>query len=201
MSVGSARRRQRTRGSSKTISDSYVVKYNAVSADLTTGAGVTEIASNRLYTPGFTSGLASVPAGVQLASLYNVGNFAPGTHVKWVPSVSATTAGRVILAYLTNPEDVVTYEAATVAGKLAIIQSCANMEQHPIWQEFTYNIPTTLRRKMFDTNSTMASSVDVYDRSVQGALIWYISAPQNTNCGCLVYHDVVRLQGLSSVAN
>lgn len=194
-------RRPRTRGSSKTITDTYQVDYNAVSIDQSIGAEPDVIVTGaRLYAPGYKSGLASVPAGVALAALYNIGKFLPGTYAKWAPAVGATKSGRILMAYLTNPEDILTFEAATDPQKLVIIQACANMVQHPIWQEFQYNIPSTLRRKMFDVNVTMANAVDTYERCVQGALIWYVSSDSNTFAGNVLFHDKVMLTGLCNIA-
>lgn len=111
-----------------------------------------------------------------ITGLYNEYKYLQAS-MEYVPSVgpaSADAPGRIHVAYIDNPEKIVSFIAAAAgATALSYVRSCKNVRSYNLWERFTYNVPLTNRRKLFDTNGTMTTTpgVDEIDRCVQGAII------------------------------
>ncbi len=155
----------------------------------------------RLYIPGNTSGMIA-PSGPQVASYYSTGKFLPGTTVEWVPSVGFTTSGRVYIGFTDNPE-VMSAIIATVntASYQTAVKSLGDVISFPVYQNEKFSIPTRLRRKMFDTNSTVSTGdVNVYDRCAQTAMFFLVEgAPASTTVGGFRYEDNLMVEGLTGI--
>lgn len=100
--------------------------------------------------------------------------------LEWIPKLgpSATDAGgRIHIAYIDNPEKISTYaNAAPGSTTLGYVRGSRNCKSYNLWERFTYNVPITFRKKMFDVNQTLSATtaVDEIERSVQGAIIIHI---------------------------
>lgn len=189
--------------------DKAIVRYSAMGSDLASGAaaGAQYI---RTYIPGNTGGILNA-AGPGLCQFYSTGKFMSGSTVSWQPSVSFTTSGRVICAFIDNPEVTVTVvarrdaftatpNAVTFAEYVGALKSMSSVRAFPVWQATTIPVPTQLRRKRFDINATVAPSTEVYDRSLQCAFFVAIEAgPVNTNFGSFHFHDVLDVEGINGI--
>jgi len=95
--------------------------------------------------------------------------------VEWIPKIgpSSTDAGvRVSIAYIDNPELIVTFKAATAANRVTMIRNAATCKTFNLWERFTYRVPLTFRRKWFNTNVTIGTlDSQETDRSIQGIVI------------------------------
>ncbi len=133
-------------------------------------------ATNILVTGGAASVLASGVLNLYSEYKYNK------CSVEWIPSigpVNADAGDRIHIAYIDNSEKMVTFQAATSAAALGLVRGCRNVRSFNAWERFTYNVPLTWRRKVFDTNVTVVpGTVDLYERSTQGMII--ISIETNT---------------------
>jgi len=179
--------------------DNTRISYNCYS-----GAATTDTNGNatveRFYIPGNTAVVSryTLPTstGLNVLSNYSEGRFEPGSFIKWVPSVSLSTPGRVIVGFTTNPE--IMTATITIAAAADYLKSFGNAISFPVWEETVIPLPTYLRRKMFDVNVSAAVAVDVLDRACQVYMLSSISgATASTNCGYFEFHDKVMGVGLA----
>lgn len=210
---GVRRRRNTQPVMANTSNDSSVVKYNVQSATIgvlgTTGSG----AYRRLYIPGYLGPDLLSNAGSSVCSFYSTGVFKPGTSIKWEPSCSFTTSGRVFVGFTDNPEVAVALGAAwtafittpTTGAYNAFanqVKALGSTVSFPIWQETQIPFPMRLRRKRFDADSVPSGLVDNLDRNMQTSMWVAIEAGPATaqTVGNFWFHDVVDVEGLISTA-
>lgn len=180
-------------------SDQTIISYNAAGTTLGTPAGVDYVRAACEYIPGNSNALAS-SVGPGLLAQYSSGKFISGTKIRWEPSVSFTTPGRVFVGFSDNPEVLVASALLTNAQFGGFIRSLGNVMSFPVWQETDIPFPTRLRRKRFDTNKTTSADVDVYDRCCQTVMyIWMEGLPASTTVGNFWFHDRVDVEGLHSL--
>lgn len=187
--------------------DSTVVRYSSLGTTLATGTGSNQGLVARYYVPGYSGDLVN-GSGASICSFYSTGKFLPGTTIKWEPSVSFTTSGRVIVGFTDNPEIISSINtlgnnaSANYAAYLAAVKGLGSVRSFPVWQETTIPFPTRIRRKRFDVNIAInATLVDVLDRSVQTAMFVAVEgAPVSTTLGSFWFHDVVDVEGVTNVA-
>jgi len=200
MMAGTTRRRRNRAPQSESAGDSTVVKYSTIGSGITTdssGLGYTK----RFYIPGNATGLAA-GIGPALASYYSTGKFTPGTTIRWEPSVSFTTSGRVYVGFTDNPEVIAAINVISpLSSYVAAVKSLGDVVSFPVWQETDVHFPTKLRRKMFDTNSTAdTTDANVLDRSCQITMFAAIDGtPASTSLGGFWYHDRIHVEGIQSV--
>jgi hypothetical protein len=196
--TGGVRRRRTTGPTLAPRGNSTLLKYNTIGSNVTTDA--TGIAStSRRFIPGYPVGLTN-SAGAAVAAAYSTGKFLPGTRIRWEPSVSFTTSGRVFVGFTDNPEVMVAFDGLTNAQAVNAVKALDTVKSWPVWQETEIEFPTTMRRKRFDINETIAVQVDTYDRSIQQyMLIGVEGAPASTTLGSFWYHDVLDVEGLHSI--
>lgn len=189
--------------------DGTVVEYSSQQGNfpVPTAAGYT--GEVRRYIPGLVPPLAST-IGPQIVSSYSSAKFLPGTKIRWEPSVSFNTTGRVYAGFTDNPEVVLQIEqlfATALVSGLAIdwaayasaVKGLGNVVSWPVWQETEVAFPTRLRRKMFDTNETVSANVDLYDRCMQTAMFSVVEGLNvTTNPGGFWFHDKLQIEGLHS---
>lgn len=207
--------RKRNRGMAPIVdrlgSDRSIVKYNVLGNTIITNSTGQSV-GRRFYSAGFGTNLLP-NAGVNVCGFYNTYVFKPGTSIKWTPSVSFTTSGRLFVGFVDNPEMMAgitvaydNYVASTTSANYAIyadlVKSLGNTVSFPVWQETQIEFPTRLRRKRFDTNLTQSLDVNIYDRSIQCLmLVAFEGGPAAvTTLGQFSFHDVVDVEGLSSVS-
>lgn len=179
--------------------DNTVISYNVPSTVLGTAAGQDYVRYSRDYIPGSAVGL-SLGVGPGLVDKYSSAKFLPGTKVRWEPSVSFNTTGRVFVGFADNPEVVVGSVLLTDAQFASFIRGLGNVVSFPVWQETEINFPTKLRRKRFDTNKTASSNVDVFDRCNQTTMfVWIEGMPASTNAGTFWFHDRIDVEGLHNI--
>lgn len=179
-------------------SDATTVSYNAAGSVLSSSA-TGEVRSARSYIVGNSNGLSSL-IGPDICAQYSSGKFLPGTKVRWEPSVSFNTTGRIFVGFTDNPEVVDATGGLTNAQIATFVRSLGNVISFPVWQETEIPFPTKLRRKRFDTNSTVVSTVDVLDRCMQTFMfIWIEGMPASTTAGSFWYHDRVDVEGLHNI--
>jgi len=213
--TGGVRRRRNTQpGMTPTSSDSSVIKYSALGLNMVTNSTLGTATYYRSYIPGNGNALTNT-AGPSIASYYSTGRFMPGTRIRWEPSVSFTTPGRVYVGFTDNLELMVnlnvaraTYETTpSVANYNAYanaVKSLGTLQSWPVWQETDVVFPLHTRRKRFDVNVNVDyGSADVLDRSAQRAMYVAVDgAPANpTALGSFWYHDVVSVEGVANVAS
>lgn len=178
--------------------DATIIKYSVLGTTLASDATGAN-AEFRPYIPGnyynFTSTAAS-----SIVAAYSAARFMPGTKIRWEPTVSFTTSGRVFVGFTDNPEVIAAFDAASLAASINIVKALGSMISFPVWQETDIPFPTRTRRKMFDTNTTITFTTDNLDRCCQTAMLFCIDGcPASTNVGGFWYHDVVSVEGIHSV--
>lgn len=199
--------------------DGAILRYNCSGKTHgpfgTTGLGATR----RLFIGGWddqgavTGADLIANAGTTIASYYSSCRFLPGTKVRWEPSCSFTTTGRVFVGFTDNPEVAQTiYDlqntfrtsglAADYNAFANAIKALGSTISFPVWQETEIPVPMKMRRKRFDINES-GITVDNLDRSLQVAMfVASEGAPAvaNTALGNFWYHDVLDVEGLHSLA-
>lgn len=196
--TGGVRKNRNRDPSMERNGDSTLVKYSALGISITTDANG-EATPRRIYAPGNINGLTST-VGAGVVSYYSTAKFLPGTKIRWEPSVSFTTSGRVYCGFTDNPEVMNTILASpNPATWKGYVQGLGNIVSFPVWQETEVPVPLKLRRKMFDSNLTYSAgtpSVDELDRTAQTCFFVYVTGPANTNVGSFWYHDRLQVEGL-----
>lgn len=194
LAQGGVRRKRNT--PPRLDTDGAVVKYNVQGSVISSDANGLST-SARYYVPGYTGGLSN-PSGPNLVQWYSTGKFEPGTTVRWEPSVSFTTTGRVIVGWTDNPEVIASLIALTGTTYVNAVKSLGSAISFPVWQETEIKFPTRLRRKRFDVNATVSvTAVDVLDRCCQTAMfVAFEGAPASISLGNFWYRDRVNVEGL-----
>lgn len=104
--------------------------------------------------------------------------------LEWLPSIGPShtdSGGRVYIAYIDNPELIVTFKAATDVNKLPMVRNCANVRDFNMWERFTYRVPLTYRRRMFNVNPTIGTpGNEETDRAIQGLIVISYVSISNT---------------------
>lgn len=209
MTQGGTRKRHTTPKMSSN-GNSNNLDYNISGENVSTDSAA-KAATLRLYIPG-SGNNAIRSTGTAIASYYSSGVFRPGTRVRWEPSVSFTTSGRVYVGFTDNPEVmaslVALYDIASASHVVSDWGNYANQViglgstmSFPVWQETDVSFPTTLRRRMFDVNATADySDSNVLDRSAQiGMFAFMDGTPADTGLGQFWYHDNMMVEGMHSV--
>lgn len=137
--------------------------------------GVANVIASHSYMDVRSGGVSLIgSAGSAIANTYSEYKYNKCS-VHWLPSVApgvAAGGGRVWMAYLDNPEQMLAWTTASNdADRVTAIKTIRNRKSWNAWEQFTYNIPITYRRKKFDVNVTITNSVDILDRSTQGLLV------------------------------
>jgi hypothetical protein len=158
------------------------------------------VAGTRLLIPGFLSDLSTTGVST-IASYFATGKYLPGTVFHWVPQVSLNTAGVVYVAFTDNVEIISSFVGlATNTLKVAAVKTIANMKSYPVWQTFTFAMPSVSRRKMFDVNSDSLFTPDLLDRGCQGAFLFAVEGTTVSSTICRPYvHEKLMLEGLKTV--
>lgn len=209
----------------ETNGDGSLVRYNCSGVNLGTYTGAGLGVQRRYFVPGFQGTIPVVggaglitSAGAEVVGFYSSARFMPGTRVKWEPSVSFTTSGRIYVGFTDSPEVANTINtameavqtAATVAAAQAAydtysasVKALGSTISFPVWQETEIPFPTRMRRKRFDVNEAAATGIDTLDRSMQTAM--FVAAEGVPTAGTTVlgnfwYHDVVDVEGLHATA-
>lgn len=198
----------RKRRNTSPKSDGTIVEYSAQQNNFFTVIPAGYSGEVRRYIPGFSPPLA-ITVGPEIVSAYSSAKFLPGTKIRWEPSVSFTSTGRVMVGFSDNPEVALQIEGlfGTALGSglpadwiayTNAVKGLGSLVSFPVWQETEVNFPTRLRRKMFDTNATIApTSVDMYDRCLQTCMFIAIEGMTSTaNPGNFWFHDKVAVEGL-----
>lgn len=122
--------------------------------------------------------------------------------IEWIPSIgpSNVDAGsRIHLAYIDNPEKMVIYATTPT---LSAIRGCRNIRTFNMWERFTYNVPLTWRRKVFDTNLTLGggTGADEFERGTQGMVLIFVESvtPVLLNYGTFKHVSSVRVHELNA---
>lgn len=190
-------RRPRAKIAGGTLTDTSNIQYHAYVDQAPTSAG--GIISGVNYLVGGDTTNISSSIGPTIVGSYRECLFRSGTKITWSPNVGFTTTGRIYVAYIDNPEVMVGYLGTlTDTAKLAYIKALTNHVNHPVYKEFTYNMPSIgTRRKRFDVNATGTQTVDTFDRSLQGAFVWVVAgAPGTTDVGAMSLTHQVTVYGL-----
>jgi hypothetical protein len=210
------RRRRSAAPRIETSGDTAVLRYNCSGTNRdfnASGLGATR----RIYIPGFDSNFGTdaadivTNAGTTIASYYSSAKFLPGTKIRWEPSCSFTTAGRVFVGFCDNPEVVRTILTAQntfrTSGLTSDYNTYANYVKalgstisFPVWQETEIPFPTRLRRKRFDIDESTLT-VDSLDRNMQTAMFVCLEGGLGAAVvGNFWYHDVLEVEGLHAIA-
>lgn len=119
------------------------------------------------------TGLGLTRAVGPMVILYNEYKFRSVT-VEWIPSISPASVdagSRVHIAYVDNPEKIVNFDALAAAGAVQAVRSVKNCKTFNAWERYSYTVPLTYRRKLFDVDGTpAANTADVLDRICQGEI-------------------------------
>lgn len=195
---GGVRRRRTT--APRMSPNGSVIEYSVLGATVTSDAASLG-RSSRVYCPGTPDFLANA-TGPNVCSFYSTGKFLPGSKIRWEPSVSFTTSGRIYVGFTDNPEVAKTIFPLAGTTYVNAIKGLGDVISFPVWQETDVNFPSRLRRKMFDTNISIDyTNVDVLDRSVQTFMFVAVDGvPASTALGSFWYHDKVMVEGLQAVA-
>jgi len=98
---------------------------------------------------------------------------------EWIPRIgpSATdSGGRISIAYIDNPEQMNVFQnLASQALKVAYVRTLGNCKTFNMWERFTFRVPLTHRRKVFNVNTTWPAigsrTAEEFDRATQGLVI------------------------------
>lgn len=212
------RRRRSATPRLESTGDGATLRYHCSGTNQGTYGALGVGATRRMFIPGYDSG--SVPdqadiignAGTTIASYYSSARFLPGTRIKWEPSCSFTTSGRVFVGFCDNPEvarTILTQQNTfRASGLLTDYNTFANAVKalgstisFPVWQETEIPFPTRLRRKRFDIDESTLT-VDSLDRTMQTTMFVAIEGgpASPTTVGNFWYHDVLDVEGLHAVA-
>lgn len=177
------------------------LKYSSLGTTLiTNGAG--DVANfYRDYVPGNSSGFLST-VGPTVAAFYSTGKFLPGTCLEWIPSVGFTTNGQISVGFTDNPEVMaVIASAANTTAYIDYVKGLGDVQSWPIYDTRMIQVPTKLRRKMFDVNIGInPGDPNVLDRSAQiGMFAVVTGCPITTSVGNFRFIDNLIVEGLQSV--
>lgn len=121
--------------------------------------------------------------------------------IEWIPSLgpaSVDAGTRIHFAYLDNAEKMVNYATTPT---LNFIRGCRNIASFNAWERFTYRVPLTWRRKVFDTNIALGggTTADEFERSTQGMVLIFVESitPILANYGTLKQTSSVRVHELN----
>ncbi len=197
--------------------DGAVLRYNCNGISLGTYGTTGCSATRRAYIPGYdtTSGADTsdliANAGTSIVSYYSSAKFLPGTKIKWEPSCSFTTTGRIYVGFVDNPEVARVlltaqnlFRSTSVAADYNLyanqVKALGSVISFPVWQETEIPFPTKLRRKRYDCNETTLTD-DTLDRSMQTMMFVALEGGPTTATifGNFWYHDVVDVEGLHSI--
>jgi hypothetical protein len=128
--------------------------------------------------------------------------------IEFIPSISPANAdagSRIHIAYLDNPEKMLNWAAfaadSSSPGKTAMlagVRGARNCKSFNAWERFTYNVPLTWRRKVFDVDrSNPSGDINIYERAIQGMVIIAIeSVTEAVGVGTFRVQSTVHLRGL-----
>lgn len=208
---------RRNKGYTPTIKgtgDSSVIGYNGQLQPLlvnTSGRGL----NFRQYIGGFQEAFASGAIGPSIVARYSSCKFLPGTTIRWEPSVSFSTSGRVYVGFTDNPEvtafmiDLAVVTAADPTNTVkwnnyeSAVRALGSCISFPVWQETDIPFPTKLRRKRFDTNQffpNIAPSINTLDRCCQTTMFAAVVGVNTTTAltvGNFHVHDKVDVEGIT----
>lgn len=176
-----------------------VIEYSALGGGVSTDpAGLWN--GGRPYVPGTGNSLVNT-VGPNIVSFYSTAKFLPGTKLRWEPSVSFNTTGRVYVGFTDNPEVMASIVGLTGGAYVNAVKGLGDVISFPIWQETDIPFPTKLRRKMFDVNSTITvTDVNAMDRSAQTFFFAAIDgAPASSSMGSFWFHDRLAVEGITPV--
>lgn len=143
-----------------------------------------------------SSGSVMGTTGATVAALYSEYVYESAVF-RWLPLVApgvADAGSQIYIGYLDNPEMINTYLGLTNAQKIAAVQAMKNVKFFNAWEQFTYSVPLSRRRPMFDVNDTITDSADTDDRSLQGMVVYTAqSLTASTTLGCWVSDSIVKL--------
>lgn len=188
--------------------DNSIVRYSTLGINLETIGATGNTVYTRYYIPG-EGGLLTNASGPSIVSYYSTGKFLPGTKLKWEPSVSFTTSGRVFAGFIDNPEIAVQLQTAynnyilgtgSYAAYANLIKGLGNVVSFPVWQETEIPFQLRMRRKRFDVNETVASTSDTLDRCMQTSFwvaIEGVNASAPLSLGGFHFHDIVDVEGVN----
>jgi len=216
MTHAGVRRRRSNAPRMEPNGDGSILRYNVSGIAFGTFGTIGLGATRRLYIAGFndTGSDLIASAGNEITSYYSSARFLPGTRIKWEPSCSFTTTGRVFVGFTDNPEVArsiwLAQNTFRTSGTVADYNAFANQIKafgstisFPVWQETDIPFPTKMRRKRFDIGETGTVLEDL-DRTMQTAMFVAVEAAPGTGgpyiLGNFWYHDVVDVEGLHSTA-
>lgn len=195
---GVRRRRNKQPNIKQTSGTSSVVKYSALGQTLSSDVNG-DVWYHRLYIPGFSGGLTQT-VGPAVVGYYSTGKFQPGTTLRWEPSVSFNTTGRVYVGFTDNPEVIENLRPLSGGTAVNAVKGLGDVISFPVWQETEIPFNTRMRRKMFDTNLTFTSGIDTVDRCCQTAMFLAVDGmPASTRAGSLWFHDNVAVEGMTNI--
>lgn len=122
--------------------------------------------------------------------------------IKYTPSVGTTTSGTMWFAFVDNPEIIQKFYAGTYAyaDYLKIAQTTRHSTSAPVWEQVEFSVSVSPRRKMFSIDTSALTTIEGYDRVIQGVYIYAsTSAPSSTTLGVITDHYTCRVRGLQSV--
>lgn len=119
---------------------------------------------------------------------------------RYRPSVGVNTSGRIWAAYFQNPE--IGYGLAsgaiTTANAVLATKFAADVKTWAVHQPFDYVIPTSMRQRQYDINSSISSVAD-YARSIMGVLVIFSEGcPSSSTLGTQFLECTAVLYGLSN---
>lgn len=122
--------------------------------------------------------------------------------ISWLPTIGPGQAGagsRVTAAYFDNPEIVTNLTANGTEALIPMVKGNRTAVSWNAWEPYTYHVPLTYRRKMFDVNTTSVyTDVDANDRAVQGLVVVVTeSINANESLGQIKVTSDVVVRGLS----
>lgn len=123
--------------------------------------------------------------------------------LEWFPAVAPGVAdggSQITIAYVDNPENMVSLNSAVSSSVISQIALTRNMKTFNAWERFSYTVPLTRRLKSFNVNSTgtVATDINAMNRSVQGmVMVGFVSLSASAALGNFRGRYRIKLMGLN----
>lgn len=128
----------------------------------------TNVVTPGVFVQGVNNGITSI------SNVYNEYIYRSVTFT-WMPFVAPGVAdggSQIYIGYVDNAEEMGAATLLTASGIFNVAKSIRNMRFFNAWERFSFTVPLSNRRKIFDVNTnTSLGQVDTYDRSMQGMVI------------------------------
>lgn len=182
--------RNKTKMSSRSLSDSVTIRNTATVGSVTTDASG-NVDNTVLIQPAY-AGNGPLTNVARCYQEYK------GTDLtfRWQPNIGFTQSGTVWIGYIDNPEMIYRWNGYG-SDRYTIIKSLPNVKSGHVFDAIEVHAKAPLRRKWFSLDQSVAATAADYDRTVQGMWVYLVnSAPASTVVANIMTSETHHLRGL-----